>query len=311
MRPTARRISVIFQFIKAEIHHAKWSTDMKRSVIVSGAAGGVGQALVEQLLQADRHVIAMVLNDKEEQQLRQALPDVTDVIQCDLGQADTIKPALESLLGDEKLNLEAIVACAGIWPAASIELSSIEEVRRTIEINAIAPFALLQAAIPALRRSRGRVILVSSISGRLPAPLNSAYGMSKYAVEGLADVARRELSDWGIKVTVMQPGPIKTGMVSGIMDGINRRLEGLSRAEKELYGPLYAGVGAMLKNGYPDATPPSGVAAAIVDVLTQDEPATRVPVGEIAKGLYNPHLTDQDLDHIAKSLVSGSGFAQG
>jgi NAD(P)-dependent dehydrogenase (short-subunit alcohol dehydrogenase family) len=285
---------------------------MKPAVIVTGAAGGVGMALVGKLSRADKRVIAMVLDEREAERLRRAEPKVADVIRCDLSNADKVGPALSVVLSDDSLVLEAVVACAGVWPGAPLETMRLEEARRTLEINAIAPLALLQATLPALRRSRGRVVFVSSISGRLAMPFNAAYGMSKFALEAVADVARREAARWGIHVTVVQPGPINTPMVTGMLEHIAAVRDKLPLKERELYGWLYTGFAEMCEKGLPDALPAQEVANAVVDVLAASEPQTRVQVGPIAKQICDAarSLPDRDLDALAQSLITGAIFAQ-
>ena len=285
---------------------------MSRSVIVTGAAGGVGLALVEMLSRAGRRVIAMVLDDREADRLRHAVPEVTNVIRCDLSNADRVAPALAPIVSDDRLDLEAMVACAGVWPGTPLETTTLAEVRRTLEINTIAPLAVFQVALPALRRSRGRAVFVSSISGRMGIALNGSYAMSKFALEALADVARRETAHWGVQVTVIQPGPIKTPMVTEMLDHIAAIKHKLSRSERELYGSLYTGFADMCEKGYPDATPPGEVASAIMNVLAAPEPETRVQVGPVAKQICDAAraLPDRELDAIARSLISGAIFAK-
>lgn len=283
---------------------------MNRSVIVTGAAGGVGLELVNLLSRAGKRVIAMVLDDREAERLRVAVPEVTSVVRCDLGNADGVGPALASTLADDRLDLEAMVSCAGVWPGAPLETTSLAEVRHALEINTIAPLAVYQAAMPALRRSRGRAIFISSISGRMGLPLNGAYAMSKFALEALADVARRETAAWGVHVTVIQPGPIKTSMVTGMLDHIAAIKDKLPKAERELYGSLYTGFAEMCRKGLPDASPPAEVANAIMNVLAAPEPDTRVQVGPIAKQICDAarSLPDREMDAISQSLISGAIF---
>jgi NAD(P)-dependent dehydrogenase (short-subunit alcohol dehydrogenase family) len=285
---------------------------MNRSVIVTGAAGGVGLELVRMLSHAGKRVIAMVLDDGEAERLQASVPAVTTVIRCDLGNADKVGPALAATLADEKLDLEAMVSCVGVWPGAPLETTSLAEVRRTLEINTISPLAVYQAAMPALRRSHGRAVFVSSISGRMGLPLNGSYAMSKFALEALADVARRETEAWDVHVTVIQPGPIKTPMVTGMLEHIAAVKDKLPKAERELYGSLYTGFAEMCRKGYPDASPPEEVAKAIMNVLAAPEPETRVQVGPIGKQICEAAraLPDKELDAISRSLISGAIFAK-
>ncbi len=94
--------------------------------------------------------------------------------------------------------------------AAPLEFLPVDRLRQQLEINLIGQMAVTQAFLPALRRARGRIVMVSSIGGRVALPLVSAYNASKFGLEGLSDSLRRELRSHGVEVILVEPGGVKT-----------------------------------------------------------------------------------------------------
>lgn len=278
----------------------------RETVLVTGAAGGVGLQLID-LLVPQYDVIAVVRDESETGLIKAAAPDVTTVI-ADLADASSLRPALATLLADPGLTLRAAVSAAAVWPGDPLELIDLVELRRVFEINTFAPLMLYQAVIPALRRSQGRFVLVSSISGKVALPFNAAYAMSKFAVEALGDVARREAGKWGVETVIIEPGPIKTPMVTGMMVHLEQRRAALSTEHEALYGDLFDAFGAMVEAGYPTASPPIDVARAIERAIRDADPDPRIQVSETGQficGLPRTH-DDRAIDAIAISAVTAS-----
>jgi len=99
---------------------------------------------------------------------------------------------------------------AGIAIASPIEFLPPEELTRQLDVNVVGQVRVLQAFLPALRRSRGRVVLMGSIAGKSALPFLGAYAMSKFALEAMADALRIEVAPFGMHVAIVEPGTIKT-----------------------------------------------------------------------------------------------------
>src|SRR6201999_3308026 len=126
--------------------------------------------------------------------LEDAPPGTTPVLLdvTDAAQIDALR-AIETL--------DALVNNAGVAISGPLEFLPLDELRRQFEINVFGLLAVTQAVLEPLRRARGRIVNVSSISGRVAVPLLGPYASSKFAVEALSDTLRRELGD--IKVVVI------------------------------------------------------------------------------------------------------------
>ena len=109
-------------------------------------------------------------------------------------------------------SLDALVNSAGIAVASPLEFLPADELRTQLEVNVVGQVAVTQAVLPALRASRGRIVFVGSVSGRSALPFMGPYAASKHALEAIADSLRVELGPWGIGVTIVEPGTIRTPM---------------------------------------------------------------------------------------------------
>ena len=175
---------------------------MKR-VLVTGASSGIGLASALRLAGAGWRVYGGVRTAADADALRQhgiepVELDVTDAAQID---------AATAAVGPE---LDGLVDNAGIAVAAPLELVPLDELRRQLEVNVVGQIAVLQAVLPALRRARGRVVLMGSIGGRSALPFLGPYAASKHALEALADSLRVELRPFGLAVSIVEPGSIAT-----------------------------------------------------------------------------------------------------
>lgn len=267
-------------------------------LLVIGGAGGVGSALVRQRVEKGDTVYATVLNDGEAAAVAAAHGDAVRTIRLDLGNADGLLPALTTFLG-EIGDIDGVAVCAAISPYGPVETTSLDTFRRAMEINTISSVAIYQAVSPALRRTGGRLVYVSSMAGRAAMPFIGAYVASKFALEGVVDVIRREVAPQGVKVSLVEPGGIKTGMVDEQLRGIAERIEKLDGEEKQLYGRNYLQFQALAQASHTStASTADQVAAIIGTALDAENPEARYIAGEDAAQLIGltRSLSDVDLD---------------
>src|ERR671910_93834 len=204
------------------------------TVLVTGASTGIGEAPAMHLREVGFTPIAGVRKDEDAERmeglgLRTVKLDVTD--------ADGIAAARESL-GDEPL--AGLVNNAGIAVAAPLEFLPIDRLRQQLEVNLIGQAAVTQAFLPALRRGRGRIVMVSSIGGRVGLPLVGAYNASKFGLEGLSDSLRRELRPHGVDVILIEPGGVKTPIWKKGAELADEMLEEVPPESERLYGRIIA-----------------------------------------------------------------------
>jgi NAD(P)-dependent dehydrogenase (short-subunit alcohol dehydrogenase family) len=198
---------------------------------------------------------------------RELLFDVTDPVA--IGHAST-----------QVEELDALVENAGIAVAAPLEFLPPEELHRQLDVNVVGQLRVLQAFLPALRRSCGRIVLMGSVAGRSSLPFLGAYAMSKFALEALADALRVELAPWRIEVSIVEPATIDTP----IWRKPQRGTRDLPADAAALYGERlerFRAVAAWRSSSA--AVPPEKVAKAVEHALTARRPRTRYLVGPDAR----------------------------
>lgn len=250
------------------------------SVLITGASSGIGQACALELDRRGFRVFAGVRREEDAEQLRQRasarlLPvmlDVTDAASIAVT-ADTVGAALgqQGLLG--------LVNNAGLVVAGPLELLPIDQLRRQFEVNVFGQIAVTQAFLPMLRLARGRIVMISSISGRVAAPFVGPYAASKHALEALSDSLRVELRRWGITVSLIEPGNVKTPIWEKSRAWAQQMAQQIPPQGEQLYGPDLRAVEAVTAQMAVRGMPVQRVVGVVVHALTARRPKTRYPVG--------------------------------
>ena len=158
--------------------------------------------------------------------------------------------------------LDAVVNNAGVVVAAPIEGLDLDELRRQFDVNVVGQVAVTQAVLPRLRRSRGRIVFVSSVSGRISTPMTGAYNASKFALEGMADALRMELARGGSgsrSSSPRRPTPTCGGRAE---DELEASVAKLSPEHRALYAGHIEGYRKTIPRSQKPAAPAEGVAAA-------------------------------------------------
>jgi NAD(P)-dependent dehydrogenase (short-subunit alcohol dehydrogenase family) len=255
-------------------------TDTARSVLITGASSGIGEATAHRLARAGWRVFAGVRADADGERLRAAGGEQLVPVTIDVTEPATIAAVAEAL-GDEPL--DGLVNNAGTALAMPLEFLPLDQLRRQLEVNLVGQVAVTQALLPNLRSARGRIVNVGSIAGRSSLPFLGAYAASKHALEAVTDALRVEVRPFGISVTVIEPGTIATP----IWRKGGERFEELAAQMPEELGQLYgkrmesfrdAASAAGLR-----AEPADKVAIVVERALTTERPRARYVVGRDAR----------------------------
>jgi len=245
-----------------------------KSVVVTGASSGIGRASALRLARAGWRVYGGVRTAVDANELRELGIAPVELDVTDAAQIATVAAAV----GPE---LDGVVDNAGIAIAAPLELVPLDELRHQLEVNVVGQVAVLQALLPALRRARGRVVLMGSIGGRSALPFLGPYAASKHALEALADSLRVELSPFGIAVSIVEPGSIATPIWRKGADRAQELSAGFEPARAALYAPAVARFREVaLSRGL--GVDPDVVAKAVEHALTASRPKARYLVGRDA-----------------------------
>jgi NAD(P)-dependent dehydrogenase (short-subunit alcohol dehydrogenase family) len=270
------------------------------SILVTGAAKGIGQACVLRLARAGHRVFAGVRKPEDGQALiSQASGTVVPVI-LEVTNTDHIaalRETLEKQLGSS--GLAGVVNNAGIAVAGPLEFLPLDALRNQLEVNVIGQIAVTQSVLPLIRRERGRIVNIGSVSGRSALPMTGPYAASKFALEALTDALRVELRPWGIEVVIIEPGVIATPIWETSLAAAQKIGAAMPQQALEYYGRIIEGVTKRAVSGTARGLPPDRVAQVVEHALFAKKPRTRYVVGRDARArLLLERLPDRTRDAI-------------
>ncbi len=245
------------------------------TVLVTGAGRGIGRATALRLAAGGWDVVAGVRRAQDGEALAGEGGERIVPVQLDVTDSDQVA-ALGSAL---PARLEGVVNNAGVVVPGPVESVPVDELRRQIEINLIGQAAVTQAVMKQVRAARGRVVFVSSLSGRVATPMMGAYNASKFALEGLADSLRMEVRPWGVRVVLVEPGQVNTDIWQGAERAFDEAVAGLAPLQRELYRKHIEGWRKVIPLSQRMAAPVDDVAATIERALTARRPRARYVVG--------------------------------
>jgi NAD(P)-dependent dehydrogenase (short-subunit alcohol dehydrogenase family) len=255
---------------------------MSGGVVITGASTGIGEATALKLDAAGFRVFAGVRKPEDGDRLTKKASDRLRVIHpFDVTDTDQIAAALRTV--EAELNgepLRGIVNNAGIGSGGPLEAIDLDEFRKSLEVNLVGALAVSQAFLPLLRKSGGRIVNMSSIGGRVAQPFAGPYITSKFALEGLSDVLRRELMEWDVDVIAIEPGTIATPIWEKSSGKAEEVLAEMAPEHRELYGRRLEKMSRVLERQTKRGAPPSKVADAVEDALTAKRPRTRYLIGD-------------------------------
>jgi NAD(P)-dependent dehydrogenase (short-subunit alcohol dehydrogenase family) len=263
--------------------------------LVTGGSSGIGESTARALLAKGFTVYAVArrvdrMADLADAGIHTFAMDVTDDASMVAG--------IERIIAEQG-RIDVLVNNAGYGSYGAVEDVPIEEARRQFEVNVFGLARLVQLVTPHMRaRTSGRIINISSVGGKFYEPFGAWYHATKFAVEGFSDSLRLELRPFGIRVVLIEPGPILTEWNEIARDSLLERSGDTAYAS---YARQAHGVMERFDEP-PRASTPDEVADKIVKAATTRRPAARYPVGKGARMI----TTGRDLlpDRVFDEVVS-------
>ncbi|NJL01972.1 MAG: SDR family NAD(P)-dependent oxidoreductase [Spirulinaceae cyanobacterium SM2_1_0] len=266
--------------------------------LVTGASSGIGKAIAERLIEDGITVIVAArsydkMADLETRGAHRLHLDVTN--------EESIQNAVSEILTTYGV-VDVLVNNAGFGCYGAVEDVTLDDARYQFEVNLFGLARLTQLLLPKMReKGAGKIINMSSMGGKVYAPLGAWYHASKHALEGWSDCLRLEVSQFGINVVIIEPGVIKTefdDVLSGPM---------LKRSGAGAYGKMTQILAKATEENYAagNASPPSVIADVVSKAVKASQPRTRYAAGKLAKPLIfiRTWLGDRFFDRIVMSML--------
>lgn len=205
-------------------------------VLISGCDSGFGNGLAIELDKQGFHVFAGVFSSAGRDSLTKILSARATVFPLDITRPEDVDAAFELVSSKTKV-LHALVNNAGIGAGGYIDWISLEFMRRMMDVNFFGHVAMTKKFLPLLlAKHDSRVVNVCSVAGYLTKPGMSAYSASKYALEAFSDALRREMAVWGLRVSIIEPGFMRTNIVQGHDASLRTLWNGLTDDVKDRWG---------------------------------------------------------------------------
>jgi NAD(P)-dependent dehydrogenase (short-subunit alcohol dehydrogenase family) len=247
-------------------------------VLVTGCRSGFGQNIALRAARAGHTVYAGLRDPATAGPLVEAAAGLPlHPIALDVVNPAQREAAIARIM-QEQGRIDALINNAGVAIGGPLEDLEEDEVRNVFEVNVFGVWALTNLVLPHMRAQRSGIIQnISSVSGRTALPGMGAYAASKHALEGMTEALRVEVSPFGIRVVIIEPGPYKTDIL-----GRNRALGRKAIRPDSPYADLSARADALFAKVSASAEDPEDVAKRCVELLTDTAPALRHPMGKSA-----------------------------
>ncbi len=246
------------------------------TVLITGCSSGIGLALAEAFQSAGFEVWASARKPEDVARLQAIGLTARQLDVNDEAGLATLAAELEQ----RGNGLDVLINNAGYGAMGPLLDGGVEAIRRQFETNVFALVGVTRALFPALRRARGLVVNIGSVSGVLVTPFAGAYCASKAAVHALSDALRLELAPFGIRVMEVQPGAIASSFASNA----GREAEQLLHEESPWW-PLREGIRARARASQDKPTPTSEFAQGLLKAVQQAKPAPLVRLGNGSRAL--------------------------
>jgi short-subunit dehydrogenase len=262
-------------------------------VLITGCSTGIGRATAERLTKGGLTVYATArkldsIADLEQAGCRTLALDVTD--------EESMRAAVAAV--EEEGSVGALVNNAGYSQSGAVETLPMDELRRQFETNVFGLVRMCQLVLPGMRKAgRGRIVNISSMGGKLVFPGGGAYHGTKFAVEAISDAMRFEVRGFGVHVSIIEPGLIRTSFGETAVGSVPHHdgaYAEFNTAVAANTAQVYEGPLAKLGAG------PDAVAKAIEKAITSRRPRTRYPVTASARFFMAQHavLPDRAWDRV-------------
>jgi NAD(P)-dependent dehydrogenase (short-subunit alcohol dehydrogenase family) len=256
-----------------------------RHWFVTGASGGLGRHLTEHALQRGDRVTATVRRPAALQDMRETYGDRLTLESLDITRSADIDKVIGKTL--QSAPVDIVVNNAGYAVVGAAEEMTVEQIRDQIEVLLLAPMLITRAFLKPMReQGGGRIIQISSMGGQIGTPTHSSYHAGKWGLEGFTESVSREVADFNIHLTLVEPGATRTGFASALRyttestpyrdNAVGQTRRYLETADESVF-----------------TGDPAKLAAAIYDTTRHPNPPLRLALGSDTYNAIHTALTER------------------
>jgi NAD(P)-dependent dehydrogenase (short-subunit alcohol dehydrogenase family) len=271
--------------------------------LITGVSSGFGRAIADAALAAGDRVVGTLRNDADRAAFADQAPSRSHGVILDVTQTDKIAPTVERI-EREVGPIDVLVNNAGYGHEGLVEESGMEELRRQFDVNFFGAVAVIKAVLPAMRQRRsGFIINVTSMGGIITLPGLGFYHASKFALEGLSESLGKEVKDFGIYVTAVEPGAFRTDWAGRSMARAPRSIADYDALMTPIRERRQAQSGKQIGD-------PSKLAEAVVKLVNSENPPAHLLLGSDAHRLVGEKLALLQSEFAAwKDVTLSTDFA--
>lgn len=278
----------------------------KRSAVITGAGSGLGYEIAIGLAAKGYKVFGTAFSAKEiaEFEKNSGGADITLTV-CDITKEEDVNKwgvIVRSSTGDNGLDL--LINNAGVLTPGPMEVLSLDVIRREFEVNVFGSISVINEFLPSLRKAKGRIVQIGSMTGRFPLPFSGPSSASKATMEAFADVYRMELKSFGVEFVMVQPGNMVTGGPAKTAAQLKEILRTMTAEQKQLYGKYFEQFATSLNNMQSAGLSAKAAAIRVIDISEQVPAPTRATVGKDAEEILQMvrEKSDEELDNFRMQL---------
>ena len=254
------------------------TTANENVALVTGASSGMGKAFAKALVAEG---LTVYTASRRLEQMSDLVQLGAVALKMDITREGEVQAAVQRIERDHG-GVDVLINNAGFGIYGAMEDTTIEDARYQFEVNLFGMARLTQLLLPAMRRKRaGKIINISSMGGKMYAPMGSWYHATKHAVEGWSDCLRLELSPFNIDVVIIEPGVIATEFGDVMLGPL------LARSGSSPYSKMANAVASAAKASFHNgsASDPQVIVDLILRAVRANKPKTRYAAGKYAKPL--------------------------
>lgn len=265
---------------------------MDKIALVTGSSSGIGFETSLALAREGYHTYASMRDTKKGAKIQEVAKKENlpiTIIPLDVDKPESIKAAINQIMAESK-RIDVLVNNAGYGVFGCLEDLTVDEIKAQFDTNFFSVVRLIQEIAPIMRNQKtGAIVNISSVAGKIGFPGSPAYISSKFALEGLSECLRYELSPFGVNTIIIEPGVIKTNFFDSMKMPKNAKPDS---PYKDITNKVVAGVKMMAEMG----TPPKEVADVIIKALKEKNPLPRYPVGNDASMFLEAKKMKTDIE---------------